>query len=100
VAGVPLPAVIGRAVGGAESAVFAGTVADALGSAGAGPVEIGGCFEQAEPSPRRSDRIKRLFIRRLPNCEAKQSHEEQAARRGPRPLSQSRSPNLRSCGGW
>jgi hypothetical protein len=65
-----------------------------LGSAGAGPVEIGGCFEQAEPSPRRSDRIKRLFIRRLPNCEAKRSHEEQAARRGPRPLSQSWSPNL------
>ena len=59
----PLAVVISPGTGAALSAVFAGTVEAALGSAaGAGPVEVGGCFEQAAASPRMNDRIKRLFI--------------------------------------
>ena len=59
----PLAVVISPGTGAALSAVFAGTVEAALGSAaGAGPVEFGGCFEQAAESPRMNDRIKRLFI--------------------------------------
>jgi hypothetical protein len=59
----PLAVVIGPGTGAALSAAFAGTVEIALGSAaGAGPVEVGGCFEQAAPSPRMNDRIKILFI--------------------------------------
>ena len=59
----PLAVVIGPRIGPALSPVFAGTVVAALGSAaGAGPVEVGGCFEQAAPNPRMNDRIKRRFI--------------------------------------
>ena len=59
----PLAVVIGPATGAALSAVFAGTVEAALGSAaGAGPVEVGACFEQATPNARMNDRIKRPFI--------------------------------------
>jgi hypothetical protein len=59
----PLAVVIGPGTGAALSAAFAGTVEAALGSAaGTGPVEVGGCFEQAAPSPRINDRINRLFI--------------------------------------
>jgi hypothetical protein len=59
----PLAVVIGPRIGPALSPVFAGTVLAALGSAaGAGPVEVGGCFEQAAPNPRMNDRIKRRFI--------------------------------------
>jgi hypothetical protein len=59
----PLAVVIGPRIGAALSLVFAGTVVAALGSAaGAGSVEVGGCFEQAAPNPRMNDRIKRLFI--------------------------------------
>jgi len=59
----PLAIVISPGTGAALSAVFAGTVEAALGSAaGAGPVEVGGCFEQAAPNPRMNDRINRLFI--------------------------------------
>jgi len=59
--GEPLAVVIGQGTGAAISA--AGTVEAALGSAaGAGPVEVGGCFEQAAPRARMNDRIKRLFI--------------------------------------
>ena len=59
----PLAIVISPGTGAALSAVFAGTAEAALGSAaGAGPVEVGGCFEQAAPNPRMNDRIKRRFI--------------------------------------
>jgi hypothetical protein len=59
----PLAVVIGPGTDAALSAVFAGRVEAALGSAaGAGPVEVGGCFEQAAPNPRINERIKRLFI--------------------------------------